>query len=111
MELGEPDESGRRRPIPIENSEFLIDTDTIIIGIGARANPIITKSIPELKISKWGYIETDVNFQTNIKEIFAGGDIVTGSATVISAMGAGKRAAHGIDKYLQKKYLNNRLFF
>ena len=105
MELGEPDESGRRRPIPIENSEYLIDTDTIIIGIGTRANPIITKSIPELKINKWGYIETDEKSQTNIEEIFAGGDIVTGSATVISAMGAGKRAARGIDKYLQEKYL------
>lgn len=108
MELGEPDESGRRRPIPIENSEYLIDTDTIIIGIGARANPIITKSIPELKISKQGYIEADEKFQTNIEEIFAGGDIVTGSATVISAMGAGKRAAHGIDKYLQEKYLDKK---
>ncbi len=106
MELGEPDESGRRRPIPIENSEYLIDIDTIIIGIGTRANPIITKSIPELKINKWGYIETDEKSQTNIEEIFAGGDIVTGAATVISAMGAGKRAAHGIDKYLQEKYLD-----
>ena len=106
MELGEPDESGRRRPIPIENSEYLIDIDTIIIGIGTRANPIITKSIPELKINKWGYIETDGKSQTNIEDIFAGGDIVTGSATVISAMGAGKRAAHGIDKFLQEKYLN-----
>ena len=108
MELGEPDESGRRRPIPIENSNYLIETDTIIIGIGTRANPIITKSIPELKISKRGYIETDENFQTNIEEIFAGGDIVTGSATVISAMGAGKRAARGIDKYLQEKYLDKK---
>ena len=108
MELGEPDESGRRRPIPIENSEYIIDVDTIIIGIGTRANPILTKSISELKLNKWGYIETDENFQTNIEEIFAGGDIVTGSATVISAMGAGKRAAHGIDKYLQEKYLDKK---
>ncbi len=108
MKLGEPDESGRRRPIPIENSEYIIDIDTIIIGIGTRANPIITRSIPELKINKWGYIETDEKSQTNIEEIFAGGDIVTGSATVISAMGAGKRAAHGIDKYLQKKYLDKK---
>ncbi|MHA1660224.1 MAG: NADPH-dependent glutamate synthase [Promethearchaeota archaeon] len=108
MELGEPDESGRRRPIPIENSEYMIDTDTVIIGIGTRANPIITKSIPELKISKRGYIETDKNCQTNIEEIFAGGDIVTGSATVISAMGAGKRAAQGIDKFLQEKYLDKK---
>ncbi|MHA1193096.1 MAG: FAD-dependent oxidoreductase, partial [Promethearchaeota archaeon] len=109
MELGEPDESGRRRPIPIENSEYLIDIDTIIIGIGTRANPIITKSIPELKISKRGYIETDKNCQTNIEEIFAGGDIVTGSATVISAMGAGKKAAKAMDKYLRNKYMPDTL--
>jgi glutamate synthase (NADPH/NADH) small chain len=108
MKLGEPDESGRRRPVRIEGSEYVIDTDTIIIGIGTGANPILTKSIPELKLNKWGYIETDENFQTNIEEIFAGGDIVTGSATVISAMGAGKRAAHGIDKYLQEKYLDKK---
>jgi len=108
MKLGELDESGRRRPVRIEGSEYVINTDTIIIGIGTGANPILTKSIPELKLNKWGYIETDENFQTNIEEIFAGGDIVTGSATVISAMGAGKRAAHGIDKYLQEKYLDKK---
>ncbi len=103
MKLGEPDESGRRRPIRIENSEYLIDTDTIIIAIGARANPILTKSIPELKLTKWGYINTNENGQTNIEGVFAGGDIVTGSATVISAMGAGKRAAKEIDNYLTNK--------
>ncbi|MBY9015266.1 MAG: NADPH-dependent glutamate synthase [Candidatus Lokiarchaeota archaeon] len=108
MKLGEPDESGRRRPVRIEGSEYLIDTDTIIIGIGTRANPILTKSIPELKLNKWGYIETDENGQTNIEGIFAGGDIVTGSATVITAMGAGKKAAHGIVKYLQEKYLEKK---
>ena len=106
MKLGEPDESGRRRPLRIEGSEYMIDTDTVIIGIGTRANPILTKSIPELKLNKWGYIETDENGQTNLEGIFAGGDIVTGAATVITAMGAGKKAAHAIDHYLQEKYLD-----
>jgi glutamate synthase (NADPH/NADH) small chain len=106
MKLGEPDESGRRRPIRIEGSEYMIATDTIIIGIGAGANPILTKSIPELKLNKWGYIETDENGETNIEGVFAGGDIVTGSATVITAMGAGKMASLAIDKYLQEKYLD-----
>ena len=101
MKLGEPDASGRRRPVPIEGSEHIIETDTIILAIGANANPVLTKSIPELKLTKWGYIEADENGQTNIRDIFAGGDIVTGAATVISAMGAGKKAATAIDKYLQ----------
>ncbi len=106
MKLGEPDESGRRRPVRIEGSEYVIDTDTIIIGIGTGANPILTKSLPELKLNKWGYIEADENGETNIEGVFAGGDIVTGAATVITAMGAGKIAAHAIDKYLQEKYLD-----
>ncbi|MFW9826467.1 MAG: NADPH-dependent glutamate synthase [Candidatus Thorarchaeota archaeon] len=105
MELGEPDASGRPRPIPIENSEYLIDCDTVIIAIGANANPILTKSIPELKLNKWGYIETDDNGKTNLEGIFAGGDIVTGSATVISAMGAGRKAANAIHEYLRTTFL------
>jgi glutamate synthase (NADPH/NADH) small chain len=108
MKLGEPDDSDRRRPIKIEGSEYTIDTDTVIIGIGTGANPILTRSIPELKLSKSGHIETDEVGQTNIEGIFAGGDIVSGSATVISAMGAGKRAAHAIDKYLQEKLLKKK---
>ncbi len=104
MELGEPDNSGRRRPLPIEGSEFVIDTDTVIIAIGANANPILTKSIPELKLNKWGYIETDDNCKTYLEGIYAGGDIVTGSATVISAMGAGRKAAIAINQYLKLKY-------
>ena len=104
MRLGKPDESGRRRPIPIENSEFLIDADTVLLGIGASANPILTKSIPDLKLNEWGYIETDENSRTNIEGVYAGGDIVSGSATVISAMGAGKRAAHSIHQYLKNKF-------
>lgn len=105
MKLGEPDASGRPRPIPIENSEYLINCDTVIIAIGANANPILTKSIPELKTSKWGYIEADEDGNTNLEGIFAGGDIVTGSATVISAMGAGRKAANAMNHYLRSKYL------
>ena len=103
MKLGEPDASGRRRPIAIENSEYFIETDTIIVAVGTKANPVLTKSIPELDINKWGYIQTNDEGQTNIKNIFAGGDIVTGAATVISAMGAGKKAAKAIDEYFQNK--------
>jgi glutamate synthase (NADPH/NADH) small chain len=105
MRLGEPDKSGRRSPIPIKNSEYLIDVDTIILAIGTEANPILTRSLPELKLNLRGYIESDEDGRTNIEDIFAGGDIVTGSATVISAMGAGKKAANAIDEYLSKKYL------
>ena len=101
MKLGEPDDSGRRRPLPIEGSEFYIPTDTVILAVGTRANPILTKTIPDLKLTKYGYIETDEYGRTNIDDIFAGGDIVTGSATVISAMGAGRKAAEAIDEYLK----------
>jgi glutamate synthase (NADPH/NADH) small chain len=103
MQLGEPDESGRRRPIPIKNSEYIIDVDTIILAIGTKANPILTRSLPDLKLNLRGYIETDEDGRTSIEDIFAGGDIVTGSATVISAMGAGKKAANAMDEYLSKK--------
>jgi glutamate synthase (NADPH/NADH) small chain len=96
MELGEPDESGRRRPIPIEGSNFEIECDQVIISIGAGANPLLTKTIPELKLNKWGYIEVDENNRTSIPMVWAGGDIVTGSATVIEAMGAGRIAAKSI---------------
>jgi glutamate synthase (NADPH/NADH) small chain len=102
MKLGEPDNSGRRRPIPIENSEFYIPTDTVILAIGTRANPVLIKTLPNLKLTKYGYIDADEYGQTSIKDVFAGGDIVTGSATVISAMGAGRIAAKMIDEYLQK---------
>jgi len=100
MKLGELDDSGRRRPLPIENSEYLIPTDMVILAIGTRANPILTRTLPKLKTTKSGYIETDEFGRTNIEDIFAGGDIVTGSATVISAMGAGRMAAKAIDEYL-----------
>jgi homotetrameric NADPH-dependent glutamate synthase len=101
MELGEPDASGRRRPVPVEGSEFLIDVDTVIYALGTTANPIIAQTTPGLKVNKWGYIQVDERTgMTSTPGLFAGGDIVTGAATVILAMGAGKRAAQGMLEYL-----------
>jgi len=103
MELGDPDASGRRRPVPVKGSEFLIDADTVIIAIGQSPNPLLSKATPQLKTEKWGGIIADQSTgQTSMKGVFAGGDIVTGAATVISAMGAGKKAARAIDDYLRK---------
>jgi len=103
MELGEPDASGRQRPVPIEGSEFDFDVDMVIVAIGNSPNPIIPETTPGLKISKWGTIEiNEETGMTDVPGVFAGGDIVTGAATVISAMGAGKRAARGIHDYLSK---------
>ncbi|MGD8506379.1 MAG: NADPH-dependent glutamate synthase [Candidatus Bathyarchaeota archaeon] len=103
MELGPPDESGRRRPIPIEGSEFIMETDTVIVAIGRRPNPIIQRTTEGLDVTKWGTIVTDDNGKTSIEGVYAGGDIVTGEATVISAMGAGKKAARAIHEYLTRK--------
>ncbi len=104
MRLGDPDKSGRRSPIPIEHSEHIIDVDAVILALGTQANPVLTKAIPNLKLNKSGYIETDPETgATNVEGVFAGGDIVTGSATVISAMGAGRKAAKAIHSYLQGK--------
>jgi len=103
MELGEPDESGRRRPVAIEGSEYVLDVDTVIIGIGADANPLLTSTMPDLKLNKWGYIEADESGKTSKKGVWAGGDIVTGAATVILAAGAGKTAAASIHKSLKEK--------
>ncbi len=103
MKLGEPDESGRRSPIPIKGSNFKIKIDTALVAIGQSPNPLIPKTVEGLKIGKWGNIETDEEGRTNIPGVFAGGDIATGAATVILAMGAGKRAARAIDKYLKLK--------
>jgi glutamate synthase (NADPH/NADH) small chain len=94
MDLGEPDESGRRRPIPRAGSEFLIQADTVIIAIGTAANPLIQQTTPGLAVNKRGYIVVDEETgKTSLPRVYAGGDIVTGSATVIEAMGAGRRAA------------------
>jgi glutamate synthase (NADPH/NADH) small chain len=102
MELGEPDDSGRRRPVPIPGSEFIYDVDTVVVAIGQKANPILLDVTPEIKKNKWGYIEADPQTgKTSMKGVFAGGDIVTGEATVIAAMGAGRKAAKAIDEYLK----------
>jgi glutamate synthase (NADPH/NADH) small chain len=104
MELGEPDASGRRRPIPIKGSEFTIDVDTVVVAIGTEANPVIPKTTPGLEVNKWGYIVTKNEAgETSREGVYAGGDIVTGSATVILAMGAGRQAANAIDTYVRTK--------
>ena len=103
MELGPPDQSGRRRPIPVKGSEFVMDTDTIIVAVGRSPNPIIQSTTEGLAVTKWGTISADENGKTNIEGVYAGGDIVTGEATVISAMGAGKKAAQAIHEFLTKK--------
>ncbi|MBD3194788.1 MAG: dihydropyrimidine dehydrogenase, partial [Candidatus Lokiarchaeota archaeon] len=104
MRLGEPDAKGKPRPIPIKGSEFSIETDMAIIAIGTMANRILINTISELKLNSWGYIDTDKSGHTNIPDIFAGGDIVTGSATVISAMGTGRVAADAIDDYISSTH-------
>jgi len=101
MELGEPDASGRRAPLCVLDSEFEIECDTVIIAVGTRANPLLKQAAPTLELSKWGYIVTDDDGATNLPGVYAGGDIVTGAATVIEAMGAGKRAAGAMDRWLE----------
>ncbi|MGI6212055.1 MAG: NADPH-dependent glutamate synthase [Anaerovoracaceae bacterium] len=103
MKLGEPDDSGRRRPIPIEGSEFMFDVDYVIMAIGTKVNNLILKTTKDLAANKWGAIDTNDKAETNRPGIYAGGDAVTGAATVILAMGAGKTAAAGIDEYIQSK--------
>ncbi len=103
MELGEPDASGRRRPVVIEGSEFVIDVDTVIMSLGTSPNPLISSTTKGLDINKYKCIEAEENGQTTKEGVFAGGDAVTGAATVILAMGAGKEAAKGIDEYLSNK--------
>ncbi len=101
MTLGEPDASGRRRPIPKEGSERLIDVDTVICALGTSANPVIAQTTPGLKTNKWGYIEVDeATGATSLPGVYAGGDIVTGAATVILAMGAGRAAAAGMLQFM-----------
>lgn len=104
MELGEPDESGRRRPVPIKNSEFIMEVDTAVVAIGQSPNPVVRQSEPDLKTTKWGGIVVDEETgATSIPGIYAGGDTVTGAATIITAMGAGKKSARAIDKYIREK--------
>jgi len=101
MELGEPDESGRRAPTCIIGSEFDLECDTVIMALGTRANPLLAKAAPTLELNKRGYIVADETGATNLPGVYAGGDIVTGSATVIRAMGAGKDAARAMDEWLR----------
>ena len=101
MELGSPDASGRRRPVPIAGSEFELPCDVASVAVGTQANPLLTATCPEIKCNKWGNIEVDDNKMTTLPGVFAGGDIVRGGATVILAMGDGKLAAAKIDQYLK----------
>jgi NADPH-dependent glutamate synthase beta subunit-like oxidoreductase len=102
MELGEPDDSGRRRPVPIEGSNYVVDVDTVVIAIGNGPNPLIPQTTPDIDTKKWGNIIADEQTLMTSKEgVFAGGDIVLGAATVILAMGQGRTAARSIDDYLR----------
>ncbi len=103
MELGEPDEKGRRRPVPVENSEFSLDVDTVIMSIGTSPNPLIKNTTEGLEVNSRGGIVVNEDGLTSKNAVYAGGDAVTGAATVISAMGAGKKAAHAIDEHLRNK--------
>ncbi len=103
MELGEPDASGRRRPVAVEGSEFTIDVDAVIMAIGTSPNPLIKSTTKGLETQKWGGIVADESGATSREGVFAGGDAVTGAATVILAMGAGKTAAEAIDEYIKSK--------
>ena len=101
MELGEPDDSGRRRPVPIEGSEFQMDCDLVVVAVGSGANPLLTSSTEDMALNQWGYVQADPETgKTTKKGVWAGGDIVTGAATVILAMGAGRKAADSIHDYL-----------
>ena len=106
MELGKPDASGRRRPVEIPGAIEELDVDIVVVAIGVSPNPLIPSCLPELKQGKKGTIEVNPESnQASMEEIFADGDIVRGGATVILAMGDGRRAAAGMDKYLKEKYL------
>ena len=101
MELGEPDDSGRRRPVPIVGSEFFVDVDTVVVSVGVSPNPLIPAVMPNLNVTKWGTIVVNDDMQSSVEDLFAGGDIVRGGATVILAMGDGRQAAAGMHKYIQ----------
>lgn len=103
MELGAPDDSGRRRPVPIRDSNFVLEVDTVIVAIGQNPNPLLPKVTPGLRTNEDGTITVDENFMTSLPGVFAGGDIITGADTVISAMGAGKKAAQAIKRFLKQR--------
>ena len=102
MELGEPDASGRRSPVEVKDSNHILEVDEVIMAIGQGPNPLIHQTTPDLEVNRRGNIVADENGATSMPGVYAGGDIVTGAATVISAMGAGKRAAAAMDEYLMK---------
>lgn len=107
MGLGEPDASGRRRPIVLEGSEFELEVDLVVVAVGVSPNPLVPSCLPDLQITKWGTIIVDENkMQSSVPDMFAGGDIVRGGATVILAMGDGRRAAENMNQYLQEHYSN-----
>jgi len=107
MKLGEPDDSGRRRPVPIKGSEYFIDVDTVIVSVGVSPNPLIPRSMKELDVSSWGTIKVNKDsLQSSVSDIFAGGDIVRGGATVILAMGDGRVAAAAMNRYIKEKVRN-----
>jgi glutamate synthase (NADPH/NADH) small chain len=102
MELGEPDSSGRRRPVPIEGSEWVMEVDTVVVAIGNKPNPLVPQTTSELEVTKWGtVVAEDHTMQTSMPGVYAGGDIVSGAATVILAMGQAKIASRAIDHYLK----------
>jgi glutamate synthase (NADPH/NADH) small chain len=101
MKLGEPDASGRRRPVPIKDSNFVLEVDTVIVAIGQSPNPLLPRVTAGLKTNEDGTIKVDKNFMTSLPGVFAGGDIISGADTVISAMGAGKKAALAMDRYIK----------
>jgi len=105
MELGEPDESGRRRPYPVDGSEFTIEVDTLIEAIGTVPNRLFLQRAEGLKVNKWGGILVDEDLATPLEGVFAGGDAISGGATVIQALGEGRKAATSIEKYLSKTRL------
>jgi len=101
MELGEPDASGRRKPVEIKGSEFNLECDAVIVAVGNAPNPVLTKATPDLELTKWGTIKVDPDTNATSKRgVYAGGDIVSGAATVILAMGAGRKAASAMHEYL-----------
>lgn len=101
MALGEPDASGRKRPVPVKNSNFILEADTVIVAIGQTPNPLLSRAAPELKTNPNGTIAVNEDYMTSLPGVFAGGDIITGADTVIAAMGAGKKAALAIDRYIK----------
>ncbi len=106
MELGEPDDSGRRRPVPIKGSEFIMDVDVVIVSVGTGASPLLTQSTPGLELNKWGYVEVDEKTgATSLPGVYAGGDIVRGAATVILAMGDGRLASRAMNAYIMGEEL------